>query len=60
MVRIGTKYKEVIDLFDEKTGAVVRLLHFRNSKEFNEFLKDFKAMKYPGYSWRYRDKRKKK
>jgi len=57
MVRIGTKYKKVIELFDEKTGAVV---NFRNSKEFNEFLKDFKAMKYPGYSWRYRDKRKKK
>ena len=60
MVRVGTKYKEVIELFDEKTGAVVRLLRFRNVIAFDEFLKDFKAMRYPGYSWRYRDKGKKK
>ncbi len=54
------KYKVVIELFDEKTGDVVRVIRFRNSIAFDEFLKDFKAMRYPGYGWRYRDKGKKK
>jgi len=60
MGRVGTKYKKVIELFDEKTGDVVRVLRFRNSIAFDEFLKAFKAMSYPGYSWRYSDKDKKK
>ncbi len=60
MGRIETRYKVVIELFDEKTGEVVRVLRFHNSKAFDEFLKDFKAMRYPGYSWRYRDKGKRK
>jgi hypothetical protein len=60
MGRVGTKYKKVIELFDEKTGDVVRVLRFRNSIAFDEFLKSFKAMSYPGYSWRYSDKKKKK
>ena len=60
MSRVGTKYKKVIELFDEKTGEVVRVIRFRNSIAFNEFLKDFKAMRYPGYGWRYIDKGKKK
>jgi hypothetical protein len=55
MGRVGTKYKAVIELFDEKTGDVVKLLRFRNSIAFYEFLKGFKAMRYPGYGWRYRD-----
>jgi len=59
MSRVGTKYREIIELFDEKTGDVVRVIHFRNSIAFDEFLKDFKAMRYPGYGWRYRDKGKK-
>jgi len=58
MGRIGTKYKVVIELFDEKTGDVVRVICFRNSRAFDEFLKDFKAMRYPGYGWRYKDKGK--
>lgn len=49
-----------IELFDEKTGVVVRTIRFRNSISFDEFLKSFKAMRYPGYSWRYIDKEKKK
>ena len=60
MSRVGTKYKEVIELFDEKTGEVVRKIRFRSSRDFDEFLKKFKAMKYPGYRWRYKDNGKKK
>jgi len=60
MGRIGTKYKVTIELFDEKTGDVVRAIRFRSSIAFEEFLKDFRAMRYPGYSWRYVDKGKKK
>ena len=53
MGRVGTKYKESIELFDKKTGNVVRVIRFRNSIAFDKFLKDYKAMRYPGYSWRY-------
>ena len=60
MSRVGTKYKEVIELFHEKTGEVVRVIRFRKSIEFNEFLKKFKAMRYPGYGWRYGKKSKNK
>jgi hypothetical protein len=60
MSRVGTKYKVVIELFNEKTGEVVRVIRFRNSIAFKEFLKAFKAMRYPGYNWRYIDKGKKK
>jgi hypothetical protein len=54
MGRVRTKHKKVIELFDEKTGEVVRTICFRNSIAFDEFLKGFKAMRYPGYVWRYR------
>ncbi len=59
MVRIGVKYKKVVELFNEKTGEVVRVIRFRNSIAFNDFLKGFRAMRYPGYGWRYKDKRNK-
>ena len=59
MGRVGTKYREVIELFDEKTGDVIRVIRFNNSIAFNEFLKDFKAMRYPCYGWRYMDEEKK-
>jgi len=52
------KYKEVIELFDEKTGEVVRLIRFKHPNEFNRFLEGFNAMGYPGYGWRYIDKKK--
>ena len=47
------KYKESIELFHEKTGEVVRKIRFRNSMAFDEFLKGFRGMRYPGYGWRY-------
>jgi hypothetical protein len=60
MGRVRTKHKKVIELFDEKTGEVVRTICFYHPKEFDEFTKDFKAMRYPGYVWRYRDGGEKK
>ena len=48
-----------IELFSEKTGDVVRIIRFRNHKEFSEFLISFRKMRYPGYSWRYKNKVKK-
>ena len=58
MARIGIKYRKVVELFNEKTGEVVRVIHFRNSIAFNAFLKDFRAMKYPCYSWRLKEKKR--
>ena len=49
-----------IELFNEKTGFVVRKIRFKNLTLFDEFLKSFKAMRYPGYNWRYIDNEKKK
>ena len=60
MGRVGTKYNVIIELFNERTGEVVRLIRFRNSAEFDEFINSYRAMRYPGYGWRYKDKRKKK
>jgi len=54
------KYKKSIELFHEKTGEVVRKIRFRNSIAFEEFLKGFRAMRYPGYGWRYIIKGKKR
>ncbi len=52
------KFRETIELFDEKTNEVVRKTHFKNPKDFNKFLEDFRLMRYPGYGWRYVDKKK--
>jgi len=60
MGRIGTKSKVVIELFNEETGEVVRIIRFHNQAKFEEFLESYKAMRYPGYGWRYKDKGKKK
>ena len=54
------KFREIIELFDEKTNEIVRKIHFRNQKDFDKFIEDFALMRYPGYSWRYEDKSKKK
>jgi hypothetical protein len=60
MSRFRAKGKKVIELFDEKTGNVVRTIRFDSPKEFEEFIKGFNEMRYPGYGWRYIDKRRKK
>jgi len=52
--------KKVIELFNEKTGEIVRTICFRSPKEFDAFIKSFNEMRYPGYGWRYRDKGRKK
>jgi len=52
------KYKTIVELFTERTGDVVRVICFRKSKDFNEFLIGFGEMRYPGYGWRYKDIRK--
>jgi len=54
------KFREVIELFDEKSNEMVRKIHFKNQRDFTKFLDDFKLMRYPGYGWRYLDKGKKK
>jgi hypothetical protein len=53
------KFREAIELFDEKTNEIVRKIRFKNPTDIYKFLDDFKAMRYPGYSWRYIDKWKK-
>jgi hypothetical protein len=60
MTRYRSKKIEIIELFDEKTGEVVRTISFHSPKEFNEFIKGFKKMRYPGFGWRYKDKERKK
>ena len=47
------KYKKSIELFHEKTGELVRVIRFKNSKEFDYFLYSYRLMRYPGYNWRY-------
>ena len=37
MSRFRTMNKKVIELFDEKTGSVIRTICFRSPKEFDEF-----------------------
>ncbi len=53
------KFRETIELFDEKTNEIVRKIHFKNQRDFNKFIEDFTLMRYPGYRWRYVDKKKK-
>lgn len=60
MSRFRAKGKKVVELFNERTGTVIRTITFYSQKEFDEFIKSFKEMKYPGYGWRHIDKRRKK
>jgi hypothetical protein len=54
MSRGRTKHRKVIELFDEKTGEIVRTICFHSPKEFDKFVKDFKEMRYPGHVGRHR------
>ena len=56
----GKKYKKVVELFDDKTSKVVRTIRFHNSLAFEEFLRGYQAKRYPGYSWRFRERRSRK
>ena len=60
MTRFRTLNQKIIELFDEKTGSVIRTICCQSPKEFDEFIKGFNEMRYPGYGWRYRDKGQKK
>lgn len=53
------KFRKAVELYDEKTNEIVRKIHFKNPRDFDKFLEDFRLMRYPGYKWRYRDKKKK-
>ena len=53
------KFRKDIELYDENTNEIVRKIHFRNPKDFDKFLEDFTLMRYPGYKWRYSEKKKK-
>jgi hypothetical protein len=52
------KFRKTIELYDEKTNEIVRRISFKSPKDFDNFLKDFTLMRYPGYKWRYVDKKK--
>ena len=54
------RYKKSIELFHEKTGELVRVIRFKNPKEFDNFLYRFRLMRYPGYNWRYHKNIKRK
>jgi hypothetical protein len=54
-----SNYHRTIEIFAEKTGIVVRKIRFRNQRDFDEFLKGYRSMRYPGYNWRNVDKKKK-
>ena len=57
MVNNRKKDRIVVELFDEKTGEKVRKIRFSKPGEFDHFLNSFKKMRYPGYDWRYADKK---
>ena len=52
--------KKAIELFNEKSGDVIRVIRFKNQKDFEDFLYGFRSMRYPGYKWRYLNNKGKK
>lgn len=57
--RKGVKrYYKTVVLFDKKSNKDVRKIRFRNSKDFDDFIEDFRLMRYPGYDWRIVDRNK--
>ena len=53
------KFRKTIELIDEKTNEIIRIIRSKNPKDFEKFLEDFRLMRYPGYNWRLGDKTKK-
>ena len=51
------KFNRTVVLFDKKTNRVIRRIRFKNSKDFDNFIDDFRLMRYPGYDWRLVDKK---
>ena len=45
------KKNRALDLLAEKIDNVLRTKRFRNQKEFQEFIKCLRRMRYPGYGW---------
>ena len=54
------KFNKSIELFHEKTGELVRVIKFKNIKEFDYFLSGYRLMRYPGYDWRVHKKIRRK
>jgi hypothetical protein len=54
------KNRTSIELYHEKTGELVRVIRFKNPKEFDNFLCSYRLMRYPGYNWRYHKKIRRK
>ena len=54
------KFRTSIELYHEKTGELVRVIRFKNPKDFHNFLYGFRSMRYPGYNWRYHKNIRKK
>ena len=50
---VNKKFSKSIELLNEKSGDVVRIIRFKNPKDFDCFLYAFRSMRYPGYKWRY-------
>jgi hypothetical protein len=53
--KMGNKknLRKSIELIHEKSGDIVRVIRFKNTKDFYDFLYAYKSMRYPGYKWRY-------
>jgi len=52
--------KRSIELFHSKSGRIIRIIRFKNEKDFNSFLDGFNAMRYPNYNWRFSETTKRK
>jgi hypothetical protein len=60
MSRYRSMKKKIVELYDERSGKVIRTISFDTPKQFDAFLKDFQLMRYPGYQWRYKERATKK
>ena len=52
------RFNKSVELFNEKSGEIVRVIQFKKSRDFDHFLYAFKSMRYPGYNWKYRKENK--